>query len=203
LSGGGRIALTFDDGPDPLWTPRVLDALAAADARATFFVLAPRAVAAAGLIARMREEGHSVQLHAYAHIRHTKLPEEIGAADTDRALSELSSLGVEPDLWRTPWGVTAEWTERVAAARGLELVRWTTDTHDWRGDTAAQMLAAIGDDVVDGAVVLAHDALGPGATRGGCAETVALIAPLVALARERGLEPEPLCAGRCPEAVCP
>jgi peptidoglycan/xylan/chitin deacetylase (PgdA/CDA1 family) len=198
----GRVALTFDDGPDPLWTPRVLDALAAVDARATFFVLAPRAAAEAELIDRMLAEGHGVQLHAFAHIRHTKISEEIGAADTDRALSTLAALGVEPELWRTPWGVTAEWTEGVAAARGLELVRWTADTHDWRGDTATAMLAAIGDDVADGAIVLAHDALGPGATRDGCAETVALIAPLVALARERGLEPVALEAGRCPEAVC-
>lgn len=198
----GRVALTFDDGPDPLWTPRVLDALAEADARATFFVLAPRAAAEAALIDRMLAEGHGVQLHAFAHIRHTKLSEEIGAADTDRALSTLASLGVEPDLWRTPWGVAAEWTERVAAARGLELVRWTADTHDWRGDTAAEMLAAIEDDVADGAIVLAHDALGPGATRDGCAETVDLIAPLVALARSRGLEPVALAPGRCPEAAC-
>ena len=153
-------------------------------------------------IDRMLAEGHGVQLHAFAHIRHTKLSEEIGAADTDRALSTLASLGVEPDLWRTPWGVTAEWTERVAAARGLELVRWTADTHDWRGDTAAEMLAAIEDDVADGAIVLAHDALGPGATRDGCAETVDLIAPLVALARSRGLEPVALAPGRCPEAAC-
>jgi peptidoglycan-N-acetylglucosamine deacetylase len=198
----GEIALTFDDGPDPVWTPRVLDALAAVGARATFFVLAARAAAEAALIARMQAEGHGVQLHAHAHIRHTKLSEEAGAEDTDRALSMLSSLGVEPGLWRTPWGVTAEWTEGVAAARGLELVRWTADTHDWRGDTAAEMLAAIDDEVVDGAIVLAHDALGPGATRSGCAETVALIAPLVALARDRGLEPATLAA-RCPEAVCP
>jgi peptidoglycan/xylan/chitin deacetylase (PgdA/CDA1 family) len=198
----GRIALTFDDGPDPVWTPQVLDALAEAGARATFFVLGPRAAAEAALIERMQAEGHSVQLHAWAHIRHTKISEEVGAADTDRALSVLSSLGVEPDLWRTPWGVTAEWTEDVAAARGLELVRWSADTHDWRGDTAPEMLAAIDDDVVDGAIVLCHDALGPGATRSGCAETVALIAPLVALARGRGLEPVTLSA-RCPEALCP
>jgi peptidoglycan-N-acetylglucosamine deacetylase len=197
----GRIALTFDDGPDARWTPRVLDALAAVDARATFFVLAPRATAEPALIERMQAEGHSVQLHAYAHIRHTKLPEHVGAADTDRALEELASLGVEPALWRTPWGVTAEWTQRVAEARRLELVRWTTDTHDWRGDSAADMLAAISDEVVDGAIVLCHDALGPGATRDGCAETVALIEPLVALARSRGLEPEPLGSG-CPEAIC-
>jgi hypothetical protein len=51
------------------------------------------------------------------------------------------------------------------------------------------MLALIAPAVVDGAVVLAHDALGPGALRESCAETVALVAPLVALARERGLEP--------------
>jgi peptidoglycan/xylan/chitin deacetylase (PgdA/CDA1 family) len=196
-----HIALTFDDGPDPEWTPRVLDALADAGARATFFVLAPRATAAPELIARMLGEGHAVQLHAHAHIRHTKLPEAVGADDTDRALAALATLDVRPTLWRTPWGVNAEWTERVAAARGLELVRWTADTHDWRGDRVAAMLAAIEEDVTDGAIVLCHDALGPGATRDGCAETVALIEPLVALARRRGLEPVPLTGG-CREAVC-
>jgi peptidoglycan/xylan/chitin deacetylase (PgdA/CDA1 family) len=187
-----RFALTFDDGPDPRWTPAVLDALAAADARATFFVLGPRAAAHPDLIARMRAEGHAVGVHAHDHVRHTELDAAAGAHDLERALNALDALGVNPALWRTPWGVEAEWTRPAATARGLRVVGWSADTHDWRGDAAPTMLAAIAPAIDDGAIVLAHDGLGPGATRAGCEETVALIAPLVALARTRGLDPEVL-----------
>jgi peptidoglycan-N-acetylglucosamine deacetylase len=185
-----RFALTFDDGPDPRWTPAVLDALRAADARATFFVLGPRAAAHPELIARTLGEDHAIGVHAHEHTRHTELAAEAGAADLDRALAVLDRLGVQPQIWRTPWGVEAEWTRPTAAARGLRVVGWTADTHDWRGDAADTMLAAVEPAIENGAIVLAHDGLGPGATRTGCEETVALIDPLVALARSRGMEPE-------------
>ena len=184
--------LTFDDGPDPVWTPAVLDALRDAGAKATFFVLGPRAAAEPELVDRIVDEGHAVGVHAHEHVRHTELDAAAGTADLERALAVLDGLGVRPTLWRTPWGVEAEWTRPVAEARGLRVVGWSADTHDWRGDAAADMLAAIEDDIAEGAVVLAHDGLGPGATREDCAETVALVAPLVALARTRGLEPEVL-----------
>ncbi len=73
----------------------------------------------------------------------------------------------------------AEWTRDLAAAFGLELVGWSVDTHDWRGDEAEAMLARCGPELRDDSVVLLHDALGPGALRVGCEETVRLIGPLV------------------------
>jgi peptidoglycan/xylan/chitin deacetylase (PgdA/CDA1 family) len=168
----------------------VLDALRASKTRATFFVLAPRAAAHPEVIARTLAEGHAIGVHADEHVRHTELDAEAGAADLDRALTVLHRLGVQPEIWRTPWGVEAEWTRPAAAAHGLRVVGWSADTHDWRGDAADAMLATIQPAIQDGAIVLAHDGLGPGATRDGCDETVALIDPLVALARSRGMEPE-------------
>ena len=168
----------------------MLDALRAAGARATFFVLGPRAAAHPELIARARAEGHAIGVHAYEHTRHTELDGEAGAADLDQALAVLDRLGVQPELWRTPWGVEAPWTRPAAATRRLQVIGWSADTHDWRGDAADAMLTAVEPAIEDGAIVLAHDGLGPGATRDGCEETVALIAPLVALGRDRGLEPE-------------
>lgn len=170
----------------------MLDALRTAEARATFFVLGPRAAAFPEVIARTRAEGHAIGVHAHEHTRHTELDAEEGAADLDRALTVLHRLGVQPEIWRTPWGVEAEWTRPAAETRGLRVVGWSADTHDWRGDTADIMLAAVEPAIEDGAIVLAHDGLGPGATRDGCEETVALIGPLVALARARGLAPEVL-----------
>lgn len=63
------VALTFDDGPDPIWTPLVLDALASVGARATFFVVAPRAARYPSLIFSMRESGHDVAFHCMEHVR--------------------------------------------------------------------------------------------------------------------------------------
>jgi peptidoglycan/xylan/chitin deacetylase (PgdA/CDA1 family) len=184
--------LTFDDGPDPRWTARVLDALRECGARATFFVLAPRAARTPGMIERALAEGHEVQLHGAAHLRHPEHDRATIERDTDLALAQLAELGVRPTLWRLPWGRAAQWTPAVAADRGLTIVGWDADTHDWRGDDAATMLAAVAPGLADGAVVLAHDGLGPRATREGCDQTVALIAPLAAAARARGLTLAPL-----------
>jgi peptidoglycan/xylan/chitin deacetylase (PgdA/CDA1 family) len=188
------LSLTFDDGPDPTWTPRVLDALERAGARATFFVIAPRAVAHDDLVAATLAGGHRVELHCGRHLRHTAATREEVAHDLREAIGALARLGVRPALWRTPWGVRAPWSAALAAAHGLRLCRWSADTRDWRGDPARLMLARVAPWVGPGASILMHDGLGPGARRSGCAETVALVEPLVALGRRRGLEPLPMAA---------
>ena len=184
-----HLALTFDDGPDPRWTPAVLAALRAARATATFFVVGACVRRHPDVVKAAVADGHAVEVHADRHTSHADMTREEGAADLDRVLDLLDGLGVRPAHWRTPWGIEAEWTRGLAAEHGLAVVGWTADTKDWRGDPAADMLAAVLPDLRDAAIVLAHDGLGPGALRDGCEETVALVAPLVAAARERGLEP--------------
>jgi peptidoglycan/xylan/chitin deacetylase (PgdA/CDA1 family) len=183
------MALTFDDGPSPRWTPRVLHALSAAGAPATFFVLGECVAAHPAVVERILEAGHAVELHGHAHLRHPLAGRDAVAADTEAALAALEALGVTARLWRVPWGELAPWTPALAAGFGLSLAGWTADTHDWRGDDARAMLAGVAPRLSAGAVVLAHDGLGPGARRTGCEETVRLVAPLVAAVRERGLEP--------------
>jgi peptidoglycan/xylan/chitin deacetylase (PgdA/CDA1 family) len=169
------LAITFDDGPDPRWTPVLLDRLAAHGARASFFVIAPRAAAAPDLIELMLARGHTVGLHCELHVRHTERDRAWLEDDTANALRRLGELGVNPTLWRTPWGNTAPWTDAVARSHGLRLVHWDVDTHDWRGDSAPAMFDATREHLKPGAVVLAHDGLGPGATRTDAAETVAYL----------------------------
>jgi peptidoglycan/xylan/chitin deacetylase (PgdA/CDA1 family) len=186
------VVLTFDDGPDPVWTPRLLDQFAAAGARATFFPIAPRAAAHPDLIARMRAEGHEIGLHCDDHVRHSTQDEAWLIADTVCALERLASLGVAPTRWRTPWGDTAPFTQAVADAHGLTLTGWTVDTHDWRGDSAAAMFTATRHRLTGQAIVLAHDGVGPGAGRGDARETVAYTARVIEFAREAGLPLEAL-----------
>ena len=142
----------------------------------------------------MLEGGHDVELHAERHLRHSTLSLEQIARDTQEALRCLAQLGVTPRRWRTPWGVCTEDTRHVAAHHGLELVGWTIDTHDWRGYSAQTMLDRARAQLTGRDVILMHDAVGPGATRAGCAATAALIGPLTAAARRRGLRPLPLSA---------
>jgi peptidoglycan/xylan/chitin deacetylase (PgdA/CDA1 family) len=159
------VALTFDDGPDPVWTSKLLDLLQTLHARATFFPIASRAVAHPAIIERMLAEEHAVGLHCDQHVRHSERDAAWLEHDTDLALERLASVGVTPRLWRTPWGDTAPWSSQIARGRELRLVGWTADTHDWRGDSAPEMFEATRPALADGAIVLAHDGLGPGARR--------------------------------------
>lgn len=179
-----------------MWTPRVLEALRRAEARATFFVVAPLARRFPEVIRQTLAAGHSVELHCTEHVRHTWRTRGEVEEDTRAGLAELSRHGLSPRLWRPPWGVCAPWTEEVAEEFGLEVALWTEDTHDWRGDTAGGMLSRVGPGLSAGSVVLMHDGLGPGAHRTGCGETVALVPILAERIRQLGLETGPLGESR-------
>jgi peptidoglycan/xylan/chitin deacetylase (PgdA/CDA1 family) len=187
-----QAALTFDDGPDSLWTLRVLDALHRVDARATFFVITPLALEHRHIVSATLEAGHGIELHCTEHVRHTHCSRREVEADTREGLRILRSLGVEPRLWRQPWGILAPWTQEVAEDFGLQLAPWSADTHDWRGDTASEILHRVKPLLGPSSVVLLHDGLGPGSLRSGCEETVAFVEPLVARLRSMGCEPAPL-----------
>ena len=154
------VALTFDDGPHPDWTPLVMDALAMAGARATFFVVAPRTTRYPSLISCMRERGHDVAFHCSKHIRHDAMTHREIEVDVE---SGIMALGPSVRYWRTPWGLITSATEEVANKHRLELVGWSADTEDWRGGTPEEMLTRVSGRISPGAIVLMHDAIGPGA----------------------------------------
>ena len=124
------------------------------------------------LVRRIRAEGHLVGLHGWAHLKHPESTRPAVAADTDRA---LAAFGEPVGWWRFPYGMAAPWSAELAAERDLRVAGWTHDTHDWRGDAAADMRFA----PRPGEVVLMHDGLGPGIRRTHCWETVALTEELL------------------------
>jgi peptidoglycan/xylan/chitin deacetylase (PgdA/CDA1 family) len=174
----------------------MLAALAQGGVNATFFVsTAPfRSEADWRMCAEIAAAGHEIGFHCEQHIRHGERQRDEVAAGTRRALDELGSIGVTPQLWRTPWGRTAPWSAELAAEFGLELCNWSDDTHDWRGDSADEMLGRLRSTLSPGSIVLMHDGIGPGALREGCDQTLALIPELIALARERAAEVAPIGA---------
>jgi len=165
VSLASSLELTFDGGPDPLWTPAVLAAMRGSPLRATFFVVATRAARHPAIIAAARAQGHAIELHCNVSAPHRALDRSAVEADTARAMATLAELGITPTRWRPPCGMCAEWTAEVAAEHGLTLCGWDVDAQDWRGGRAERMLAEVGPDLRTGAVVLLHD--GPSRSGGG------------------------------------
>ena len=152
----------------------MLDALGACGVQATFFVLGERVEENPALLERTIEEGHEIEVHGYEHLRHPHTPRATVEADIDRVLQALDKHGITPSWWRIPWGHLAEFTSEIAEERGLTIVGWSADTHDWRGETAAEMLEAL-KPLKDGDIVLAHDGVGSGARRSTARATAELV----------------------------
>lgn len=126
-SAGTSVALTFDDGPDPEVTPRVLDRLEAAGARASFFCVGRHAATHPEIVREVAARGHRVENHSYTHRNGFAFhgPRRLGR-DIDRAQALLSELAGAPPRWfRAPAGIRSPWLDPVLAGRGLRLASWT------------------------------------------------------------------------------
>ena len=162
LSGQGRpdhVALTFDDGPDPAWTPAFLEVLATWRARATFFMLGSMAASAPGLAAEIAAAGHEVAVHGWAH-QYTVLrgPRAV-ADDLARARDAVAAAaGVRPRFYRPPYGVLSAGALAAARRLGLTPVLWTCWGREWTpGATPRTVCATLTRDLAGGATVLLHD----------------------------------------------
>lgn len=159
-----ELALTFDDGPDPITTPAVLDALREAGAKATFFVLAGQAEQHPELIQRMLAEGHEVGAHAVAHV-HTWIRSPWGAhRDPIQAVQRVSQVAGQRVLYhRPPHGAYSLATILGQRAAGATGVHWSIEGQDWKAaHTPEQVRERLLRRAVPGAIIVLHDA-GPGA----------------------------------------
>ena len=178
------VALTFDDVPDPRYTPQVLDILARHRVRATFFVVGSRAVKHPALVRRMVREGHLIANHSYSHALFRKssmyrFQEEIDR--TDRILAKLS--GYRPRFIRPPYGEITprqvEWSRR----RGYIIANWDVDSVDWRQIPKHRVLANIRKTLQPGSIILQHAGGGYGQDLSGSVEA---LTPLIRMLRAKG-----------------
>lgn len=165
------INLTFDDGPDPKYTPMILDILAQKDVKATFFVVGSAGAVNRDLLQRIYREGHDIGNHTFTHLHladfsHEHFRLELNA--TQRLLE--STLGVRTKLFRPPFGGDLEPQTidgadalRVASQLGYLTIGMKIDPKDWARPLARQIVAKTVDAAVkgEGNVVLLHDAGGP------------------------------------------
>jgi peptidoglycan/xylan/chitin deacetylase (PgdA/CDA1 family) len=161
----GLVAFTFDDGPKPGTTDRVIDALVAYDVPATFFVVGrrlrgKRAQPARDLIARMLAHDFEVGNHSFSHENLARLDAKGNAEQVDRASQAIGELTGRPvGLFRAPYGAVGKATAAHARKRRLTTVDWSIDSLDWKRPTAARMRQRVVERIFadDGGVVLLHD----------------------------------------------
>jgi peptidoglycan/xylan/chitin deacetylase (PgdA/CDA1 family) len=155
------IALTFDDGPDPVHTREVLAVLDKHDAKATFFVIGHKAEKHPELIREMLERGHTIGVHGFAHDRLLSLRGSRRVRnDLERAIRTLERITEQtPTLFRPPIGHTNPTIARIADQLDLTLVGWSVRARDGLASTKpADVVSRIARGLEDGAIVLLHDA---------------------------------------------
>ena len=133
----GELALTFDDGPTPAWTPRLLDILSSNDVRATFFLMGSHAQAEPELTRRIVTAGHLIGNHSWSHLNLAltaakRVEEEL--ARTSEALEQITGVAVK--YFRPPFGARRPVVFRLARSLGMVPVLWNAMTSDWSEPSA-------------------------------------------------------------------
>ncbi|MFD9223548.1 polysaccharide deacetylase family protein [Streptomyces sp. NPDC060064] len=162
MSEAGRtMVLTFDDGPDPRYTPDILSTLREHEVRAMFFVCGELASDNRDLLREMADDGHVVGNHSWSHPLIPKLPPS-GIRDELGRTSEVieRTLGSAPLWYRAPYGAWNKHSFEIGAELGMEPLAWTVDSLDWTEPGTESIVRRVLDGAGPGVVVLSHDAGG-------------------------------------------
>ncbi|MFN7250403.1 MAG: polysaccharide deacetylase family protein [Anaerobacillus sp.] len=182
-----RIAITFDDGPDPRFSEQVLDVLKEYNVPATFFVMGSRAIAYPEIVNRMVAEGHIIGNHTYFHPNLVKEADlatlEREVVRTEDTLNDL--IGYRTKLFRAPYGFLYNELVEKLAELNYSIIVWSVDSLDWQEDPPAQIAANVLDNVEPGAVILMHDGGDWDADRTNTIESLRQILPSL---KEQGYE---------------
>jgi peptidoglycan/xylan/chitin deacetylase (PgdA/CDA1 family) len=186
--GQAVVHLTFDDGPTPAWTPRVLELLARHRAQATFFVVGRNAAAHPELVGQAYAAGHGVGNHTWTHRRLTRLGEAALAAEVGTTSAAIQrATGAPVRCLRPPYATVDAASAGRAGALGLRLVMWDVDSNDWRRPGAGVIAGRVLGRVRSGDVVLLHDG------GGDRSQTLAALEQILASLSARGFRFSPLC----------
>jgi len=189
-------ALTYDDGPDPEVTPRLLDALEVHGAKATFFMCGLAAHRCPDLVRAVADAGHSIGGHSWSHRHVESLTESEWKREIDETHSLLADLSGRPVRWfRPPRGKTDRGTWERLRLAGVTTVLWSAAGRDWRFRSAALIAQSALSDLGPGGIVLLHDSLANLHLSGSCEDfgnqepTVQATEILLRAARDLGLSP--------------
>lgn len=153
-----QLVLTFDDGPDPIYTKEILNLLKNENIKATFFVVAENAEKYPELIHCIKKDGHCIALHSLNH-RHALLSSyHYMKYDFSRSLELLQSMNCNIKFYRPPWGARNIFTGKLVKRHNLTMVLWDVMVGDWKANHTSNLLAdRILRKVFPGAIICLHD----------------------------------------------
>ena len=165
VSGAPRTkyaALTFDDGPHPVYTRQILQILYDYGVPATFFVVGENAERYPELLRAEYDSGHDIGNHTYSHPRIT----ERNAANVEDEIKRADDIiygviGIKPSLFRPPEGRHGKTLDELIKKMGKTEILWTVDTRDWAHTDADKIIENIKNNIKDGSVILFHDYITP------------------------------------------
>nr|WP_044879946.1 polysaccharide deacetylase family protein [Paenibacillus sp. IHBB 10380] len=154
------IALTFDDGPDPIRTPKILELLKQYEAKATFFVVGNRAEKLPDIVKRAQQEGHEIGNHSYSHPTFRQASIQGLRSELDRTQEIIyKATGHKPTLYRPPGGSYNELAVNICKENELLMILWSwdQDTKDWTSPGVGKIVNKVLKNVHNGDIILMHD----------------------------------------------
>ena len=187
LPGNEQVAsITFDDGPNPVATPRILDALKSDGVRATFFVLGRHADRWPELVRRMADEGHQIGNHGYYHRKLHRRPPAYVRDDLSRGVDAIQrACGVTPRHFRAPHGFRNPWVTPIAHSLGERTIGWSLGVWDSARPGTDEIVTRALDGMRAGSILLLHDGDGYDAD-GDRTQTADALPRIIAGLRARG-----------------
>lgn len=150
-----KVALTFDDGPHPVYTPQLLDGLKERGVRATFFVVGENIPGNEEILKRMDAEGHLIGNHTYNHVKLSDLDSARACAEVEKTNVLIQeATGKEPEFIRPPFGA---WKKTMECSLGMLPVLWDVDPLDWTTKNTALVVERVLKDTKPGDIILLHD----------------------------------------------
>ncbi len=150
-----QVALTFDDGPDPVWTPQLLDGLKERGVHATFFLIGKKVEGQEKLVERIYREGHLIGNHTYNHVDLSKLAKRDAKEEIEKTSNEIYKItGEYPCYLRPPFG---RWREELEFQVEMLPVLWNVDPDDWQRTDVDGIVRDVESKVSDGSIILLHD----------------------------------------------
>ncbi len=159
------VALTFDDGPHPTHTPRILNILNKYGAKGTFYVLGTRVKSHPSILAKAVASGHEIGVHTWDHPSLTKISREAVNSQMDRSVAAIrSAIGRSVRTMRPPYGaVNTDLVNHFSQKYGLSTIMWSVDTNDWRRPGVSVVTSRAVNQAKNGSIILLHDIHAPSA----------------------------------------
>jgi peptidoglycan-N-acetylglucosamine deacetylase len=151
------ISLTFDDGPDAIYTPQILEVLKEKNIRATFFVIGQQVKKHPEILKRIVNEGHAIGNHSWSHVDFTKLTASQLRKEIKLTEAELiNHVGEATTILRPPFGNFTKVDFHIIDNLGYKVIMWSINTLDWLGLNCEQIISIVERDLSEGAIMLQH-----------------------------------------------